>query len=364
MAVIDRIYEAVSDEEAFVRLPSILAPLVGARSCLISRRTLKLENSHLMTNYFSNAVIDYVMDPEISILDHWMQYGAQPHCLGTTIDADDIWDLNFHMNSGFYNEIIRKFGDDTTRCIGRTTNSLTEHISVAFHNGLGSPRFSAADASEITFHFPHIVRMLDLRDRLGAVRAHGDLLQRALDQIAGGVLAVDKTLRVRAANRRGVEMLAGDDGLRMAGGRITVSNASRQDRLAHAIRSAATWSGGRGDAILLPRAEGQPALRVLVSPMSGPHAVALVIIEDPEDQDPGMARTLRRLYGLTASEAELATLLAEGFSPEEAAEARDVRLSTVRTQIKRLLDKTEAARLLDLVRLLSRTPRGARSGGE
>jgi DNA-binding CsgD family transcriptional regulator len=85
--------------------------------------------------------------------------------------------------------------------------------------------------------------------------------------------------------------------------------------------------------------------------------VALVIIEDPADRDPNLAASLAGMYGLTASEAELAGLLADGLTPEEAADAREVRLSTVRTQIQSLLQKTDARRLTDLVRLLARTPR-------
>jgi DNA-binding NarL/FixJ family response regulator len=62
---------------------------------------------------------------------------------------------------------------------------------------------------------------------------------------------------------------------------------------------------------------------------------------------------LQALYGVTPAEAALAVALAGGQSAEEIARERDVRLTTVRTQIRQLLAKTDAKNLRDLVRLLT-----------
>lgn len=363
MAVIDQIYEAVGDDEAFAALPATVASLVGARSCAIFERDKDFTLRTGATSYFSQEQVDYQKIPEIAALDVWTVFGSEPHRLGRVNASDEYLDSSSFLETPYYHECFRRFGDDTVRALGGVVCTDTGYLSLAVHSGLGAKRFDASHLRLIEEHIPHVFRMLDFRARFEVAQEKGDLLQRALDQMPNAVLALDSNLRVRAANHRGGSALSQGQGLKLVGGRVTTTNPTRQDRLARAVRSAATWSGGRGDAILLPRLNGRPALRVLVSPMTGPHAVAVVIIEDPDDQDPGLAATLASLYGLTTSEAELAALLANGLSPEEAAEARDVRLSTVRTQIKRLLDKTEATRLLDLVRLLSRTPRGPRSGG-
>lgn len=123
-------------------------------------------------------------------------------------------------------------------------------------------------------------------------------------------------------------------------------------RFAEAVRSAATSTGARGDAMRLRRAV-RPALRALITPLSGSTPSALVLA-DAESSSQSMRDILVRLYNLTPGEAELGGLLSDGFSPVETAEIRSVRLSTVRSQIQTLLQKTETRGLGDLLRTLGR----------
>lgn len=357
MALLDHIYEAVSDDEAFETLPAAVAAAVGARSCVIFGYDNELRLQVAAKSYFTQEMIDYQRAPEFQPIDIWATYGAQPHRIGRVSDSDDVWDQPEFLRSPYFNECIRQFGDDTVRCLGSVTCAADGYLSIGVHTGLGERRFDERDAATLGSHIPHIFRMMDLRARLDLTRAKGDLLQRALDQAPAGVLAVDRNMRVMVSNRQAAAILAAADGLRVINGRIMTADQRLQERLAHAVRSAANWANGRGDAILINRVGALPAYRVLVSPINTHPSAALLVVEDPADRDPSLAASLANLFGLTASEAELAVLLADGHTPEEAAEARDVRLSTVRTQIKSLLDKTEARRLTDLIRILARAPR-------
>jgi DNA-binding CsgD family transcriptional regulator len=62
------------------------------------------------------------------------------------------------------------------------------------------------------------------------------------------------------------------------------------------------------------------------------------------------------LYGLTAAEAELALLLADGLALAQAAEARSVKISTARSQLLSVLRKTGARGQSDLMRILAALP--------
>jgi DNA-binding CsgD family transcriptional regulator len=53
-------------------------------------------------------------------------------------------------------------------------------------------------------------------------------------------------------------------------------------------------------------------------------------------------------YGLTAAEARVASLVAEGLSPEQIARARKVSLHTVRSQIRAVYDKLGVHRQVEL----------------
>jgi DNA-binding CsgD family transcriptional regulator len=59
---------------------------------------------------------------------------------------------------------------------------------------------------------------------------------------------------------------------------------------------------------------------------------------------------------LSKAEAELALALLDGKTAEEIATERDVRLSTIRSQLRSILEKTGTHRQSDAVRLLSQLP--------
>ena len=129
----------------------------------------------------------------------------------------------------------------------------------------------------------------------------------------------------------------------------------------------ATALGGRsGGAVRLRDATSIPALAALVMPLprrlsDAPGAGmgrtadrALVLLRElaaapaapPVD-------LLRDLFGLTRAEAEVARALAGGATKRAVADARGLREATVRTQVRAVLDKTGAANLRDLERLLA-----------
>ena len=62
---------------------------------------------------------------------------------------------------------------------------------------------------------------------------------------------------------------------------------------------------------------------------------------------------LRELFGLTRAEAEVAQALTGGTSTVAVAARRGLSEATVRSQVRAVLDKTGAANLRDLERLLT-----------
>lgn len=94
--------------------------------------------------------------------------------------------------------------------------------------------------------------------------------------------------------------------------------------------------------------EGRPARAEL--------AVALVVLRAPEDVPMPSETALRSLFALTPAEARVACLLAGGATVDEIAGALDVRVTTVRSHVQKLLDKTGTRRQSELVRLLVSGP--------
>jgi DNA-binding CsgD family transcriptional regulator len=87
-------------------------------------------------------------------------------------------------------------------------------------------------------------------------------------------------------------------------------------------------------------------------------ARVLLTLTSLEPQPLLKAATLTRAFGLTPAEARLASIIAVGRSPEQAAEALGISCLTVRNQLKAIFGKTDTHRQSELVALLSQLKRG------
>ncbi|MFC7609471.1 helix-turn-helix transcriptional regulator [Teichococcus aestuarii] len=128
------------------------------------------------------------------------------------------------------------------------------------------------------------------------------------------------------------------------GGRLRLTYGPADERFSLLLAQATTMGPPRrANTLRCPRAEGLPALMLLVAPfqpqtmvaMPGAAPLALLLISDPRDVPPPLPDQLMALFGLTPAEAGVAASLAQGLSPEEVAQAREVRLSTVRSRCRR-----------------------------
>jgi DNA-binding CsgD family transcriptional regulator len=81
----------------------------------------------------------------------------------------------------------------------------------------------------------------------------------------------------------------------------------------------------------------------------------LVLVSDPEAKPRAAPELLAQLYGLTAREAELVTLLLDGLDLRDAAERLALSINTVRTHLRGVFNKTGTHRQSELVALVLRS---------
>ena len=79
----------------------------------------------------------------------------------------------------------------------------------------------------------------------------------------------------------------------------------------------------------------------------------MIYIPYPNDPSQASAEAIATLYGLRPTEARLAAALAGGASIKEAALALGMSELTVRTYVKRILQKTGVRRQTDLVQMIN-----------
>lgn len=101
----------------------------------------------------------------------------------------------------------------------------------------------------------------------------------------------------------------------------------------------------------VPTAMGRMILRLVPGGLSAPGAVRLIFAPAPAENP---AQALRDRYGLTPRETEIALRLAAGETLPEAAEALGIALTTARSHLGQLFDKTGTRTQLALALLVAR----------
>jgi DNA-binding CsgD family transcriptional regulator len=157
-------------------------------------------------------------------------------------------------------------------------------------------------------------------------------------------------------------ILRAEDGLYHRHGRINATGMRSDHELRRALHCAladGTADVPSGHAFTCVRPSGKRPYVIHVVPLPGtsddeasrgPAALALII--DPERESESATTLLRRLYGLTATEAEVALRISRGISLKQISDELSVSYETIRTHVQHVFDKTDTHRQGELVRLL------------
>lgn len=163
-----------------------------------------------------------------------------------------------------------------------------------------------------------------------------------------GVFVLDRELRVLRSNRRAQEFLQLFDGLSLKDGKLTAAMPRDHEALLALLRNPA--QGG----CRVRRYSGAPPWVVMTAPIRDlpeGHG-AIFYVTDPQRGGDASPELLCRAFRFTPAEARLASLLLQGKTPKDAAQALGVSWNTVRTQLRQLFAKTGTDRQVSLVRAL------------
>jgi DNA-binding CsgD family transcriptional regulator/PAS domain-containing protein len=223
--------------------------------------------------------------------------------------------------------------------------------------------FDAADCALLERLFPVLRRVSEISRQVGHLRMQRDEARGALDTLALGIVIVDRDMRIVYANEGADEILADPEaaiGLRQ--GRLFARAAIDQRQLKQlvegALRAAADPLAeqrcsmivqGGGDRVHPLSACVMPA--VAASALAEPHSRVMIALR-PLQMATDLIACARQLFDLTDTEAKFASALAGGMSLAEAAEVQGVRISTARTHLARIFQKTDTRQQSQLVSLL------------
>lgn len=207
---------------------------------------------------------------------------------------------------------------------------------------------------------PHLQQALRTQSRLGEVAHGASNLARALDIVRHGIVLVTTDSRVMHLNVAAQRILSGRDGLRIRSGRIEATCAPADTELHRGLSGALSdrLSGPvAGDAFTCARPSGRRPYVIHVLPFRQTageftEVAALVVIMDPEQNPEPPPMLLRRLYGFTNAEAEVALRVMRGDGLKPIAEDLSLSMATIKTHLHHIFDKTGTHRQAELIRLL------------
>lgn len=207
---------------------------------------------------------------------------------------------------------------------------------------------------------PHLTRAADVTLRMLRAQIERDSTVEVLNKIEQGVVVVGGSGEIVFANRTAEGVLSAGGGLSGRGRKLVARTGAETARLIGLIASAANRSGDSGGVMAVTRPSPQRPLSVHVAPLAvergwatfhGP--AAIVFIADPDRAVAAQQVQLRALFGLTPMEAAVALCIAEGAGLQVAADHLGIALTTARTHLQHVFEKTETRRQSQLVRLIA-----------
>jgi DNA-binding CsgD family transcriptional regulator len=180
------------------------------------------------------------------------------------------------------------------------------------------------------------------------------LMAHALDELDYGIVIVDRHGRVVKANHMARCQCAGaDSACVLQGERLGARHLADGSALQHAIQLATT----QAKRSLLTLGGEHRHETVAVVPLGGAGEPAVMLVFGKRQVCEALSVDhYARVHGLTHAESMVLGALCEGDKPLEVAQRFGVAVSTVRTQISSIRQKTQTASIRDLVRQIAVLP--------
>lgn len=342
LGAIDAAYAAAIDPEAWRSLGSRLERLFRGPAALIS-------HSDRPATVIAASIVDD--SHSHAYLSHFWKFDRGMLAVATGGEAkilrDSAWlEQGDPMRAEFYSDYLSRFGVNfglygTTESVGSAFTVLAVHRRDDFED---------ADGATVQRLLPHLARSLRVGEELAGLKLQTTALFDALEHAQTAALVVDQDRRVLTANAE-AERILQQGPVQIMNGRLQAVGAWLDSRLAGAIARAAAVDGCAAE-IDVPDAFG--AVRhIAIHParpehMLVPRRCALVLLGRQRGHN---IAALADHFGLTATEAELFGWIASGRRLADYARTHGVTLSTAKTHLASIFQKTGRHRQADLVLL-------------
>lgn len=367
LATIDLLYDAVCDLD---RWPAFLE----SAALLFESKGAQVAHQNLANNSVSfSRVYGYDWDSE-----HYRKYdelmSEDPRL--AYFSANKFRSVHCRMgiseeelhDSRVYKEVLSKGGVEYSMGINleEQDHSLSYFVVL---RGENQPPFNDDDCDLMDRLMPHLRRVLLLQSKVGKIEFDKHLVDDALDSMGVGIAIIDGNCSIEFANHCAKLILSEDDGIKELNGSLVASKGVSKVISSCAqkiITQAKTGNNSPGEALTINRPSGLDPYIVFISSFWGNHVrygwahvkepYALLIVRDPNHSSETRLEILSRVYGLTPSQARIATMLSDGLSIKDAAQECGIAESSARQYTKMVYQKMGVRRQGDMIRKILSLP--------
>lgn len=275
---------------------------------------------------------------------------------------DEVIDRRDLHSSEFYHKLMRPYGVEyQLGMYFSEPNGWSCHVGLM--NGPDKANFGRAEKDFFLGFRPHLEHALKQYALLKRNELQKDVYGEALNRLTIGTIFLDRHGRVLEANAVARTLLCAQNGLTLRGGELVIARTKYRSEFARLLREALARRERRGgdafvDVLQIPCSNGYSlGLLIRSIPLVGWYQSdsspsVILYLGDLQRQPQAPEHAVAQLFGLTPSEAQVATLLANGFSLTEAAGKLGLTENSVRTYSKKIYAKTGVRRQAELVRLV------------
>lgn len=357
MDLIGKIYEAIEDDEVLNALPDLISAEIGARSCTLQQVSADFVLEGMWLNHFDEPMVQFYREHEIHRYDEWTKTNLGKIGLNKTARHSDYLSLQGFCQSFFYNEFIRKFGDDSAHCAGFISQRPDGgYVVIGLQKGRTDCDFTAEQVSRHDALRPHVTRMMVLRTKLACLIQASSGALMGIDSVEDAYLLVRSDRTVLFANAAAEELLRSGELLALCNGRMYLLRPVEDDRLVHAIHNAdhATVEGSLSFAA---QDRGGLVWRFTVAPKQLDGNTLIQIWIEDGSVAKCAAQRLQRIYGLTSAEVPVLMAVCDGLTAAEIADRMSIAVATVRTHQQHIYQKMGVNKATQLTRLVATLPK-------
>lgn len=249
----------------------------------------------------------------------------------------------------FYQQWVKpqKLRDSCMTMVVNRGDKLGALVALTHEN---TPLTSAAERQLLSLLSPHIRRSLMISGILDEGQHKLQLYRELLDRVKAAVMIVAHDAKLVYANAIGEKLLSDGKNITTRQGKVMPAHAAFAAGLSEALARACSTNNGdlgtHGNGIPLPGKDGSPAV-CYVLPLAtserrqslGPGLAAIFVSTHMASVPPSL-EVLSALCGLTAREARVALLIADGLTQPQAAAQLGIALNTLHTHLSHAYEKT------------------------